>query len=284
MKKITLFFVFLMMSAVAFNAAAASNLRGDVNGNGEVDISDVTALIGYVLTGNGSSLNLANADCTLNGEIDISDVTCLIDYVLRGTWPGEAHEWVDLGLPSGTLWATCNIGADSPEEYGDYFSWGETEPKAYYYWDSYKWCNGTYTELTKYNTQSDHGPIDNKTELDLEDDAAYVNWGTSWRIPSKEQVQELFDNCSNVWTTQNGVNGRLFTGPNGKTMFIPAAGFRYSTDHYEKGTSAQYWSRRINSTTPHWTYCLYFHSDSYYVASKGRSLGLPVRPVRVSQN
>lgn len=92
MKKIALFFVFLMMSAVTFNAAAASNLRGDVNGNNEVDISDVTALISYVLTGNGSSLVLANADCTLNGEIDISDVTCLIDYVLRGAWPEDPHE------------------------------------------------------------------------------------------------------------------------------------------------------------------------------------------------
>jgi hypothetical protein len=130
-------------------------------------------------------------------------------------------------LPSGTLWATCNIGANSPEEYGDYFAWGETAPKDDYNWSNYKWCNGTLNKLTKYSTRSSYGYkgfVDNKTVLDPEDDAAYVNWGSSWRMPTTEQMQELIDNCSSVWTTQNGVNGRLFTGPNGNTMFLPATG------------------------------------------------------------
>ena len=116
-----------------------------------------------------------------DGKVGIADVTALIDYLLSGTWGDEssdAHEWVDLGLPSGTLWATTNIGATNPEDYGDYFAWGETEPKDVYDWSTYKWCNGSNTTLTKYCTSSSYGYIgftDGKTELDAGDDAAYVN-------------------------------------------------------------------------------------------------------------
>lgn len=115
------------------------------------------------------------------------------------------HEWVDLGLPSGTLWATCNIGASSPEESGDYFAWGETAPKETYNWETYKWCNDRDNTVTKYCTTDIYGTVDNKTELDLEDDAAYVNWGSSWRMPSMEQIKELREYCSWEWTQSNGV-------------------------------------------------------------------------------
>ena len=141
----------------------------------------------------------------------------------------DGHEYVDLGLPSGTLWATCNVGADTPEGYGDYFAWGETAPKESYTWQTYRWCNGYFNTMTKYCTSSDYGSIDDKTELDPEDDAAYVNWGSSWRIPTTEQQQELRNECTWTWTERNGVSGKLVTGPNGNTIFLPAAGDIIST-------------------------------------------------------
>ena len=99
----------------------------------------------------------------------------------------ETHEWVDLGLPSGTLWATCNVGANSPEEYGDYFAWGETTTKSSYSWSTYKYCKGSSSTMTKYCTSSYYGTVDNKTELEPSDDAATANWGSEWQMPSLEQ-------------------------------------------------------------------------------------------------
>ena len=152
-----------------------------------------------------NSQDYPRGDVSQDGNVSISDVTCLIDYLLSGTWPDEPvtppddHEWVDLGLPSGTLWATCNVGANAPEEFGDYFAWGETAPKDYYDWDNYKWCNGNDSTLTKYCNDSTYGYngfVDNKVELDPEDDAAYVNWGPSWRMPTLNQTQELWQDCT----------------------------------------------------------------------------------------
>ena len=199
----------------------------------------------------------------------------------------DNHEWVDLGLPSGTLWATCNVGADNPEEYGDYFAWGETEPKETYDWSTYKWCNGSYRTLTKYCTESSYGYngfVDNKTELDPEDDAATVNWGPSWRMPTKEQRDELREMCTWTWTTQNGVNGRLVTGPNGNSLFLPAAGARFDSALYFAGSDGNYWSRTLNSGGPYCAYLLDFNSDGVYWNNNARSSGFAVRAVRVSQN
>ena len=134
----------------------------------------------------------------------------------------DTHEYVDLGLPSGTLWATCNVGANAPEEYGDYFAWGETAPKDVYNWSTYQYYDGS--NLAKYTGS------DGLTTLLPEDDAATTNWGNEWRMPTKEEWQELLDNTTNKWTTQNGVNGRLFTGSNGNSLFLPAVGFRWDDD------------------------------------------------------
>ena len=164
-------------------------------------------------------------------------------------------------MPSGTLWATCNIGANSPEEYGDYFAWGETAPKDDYNWSNYKWCNGTLNTLTMYSTRSSYGYkgfVDNKTVLDPEDDAACVNWGSSWRMPTTEQEQELYDNCPSIWTTLNGVNGRLFTGPNGNTMFLPAAGI-WSNSISREGLEGYYWSHTLHFN-PNSAYYLFLWS------------------------
>ena len=142
----------------------------------------------------------------------------------------NGYEYVELGLPSGIKWATCNIGATKPEEYGGYYAWGETEEKSYYDWDTYKWCNGTYNSLTKYCTDSGSGRVDNKTVLDPEDDVAHIKWGGSWRMPTRDEIKELNDNCTWQWTTLNGVNGYRVTGPNGNSIFLPAAGYCYGTE------------------------------------------------------
>ena len=202
-----------------------------------------------------------------------------------GPVPKE-HEWIDLGLPSGTLWATCNIGASAPEEYGDYFAWGETAPKEIYNWSTYKWCNGNYHNLTKYCTNSSYGAVDNKTELDPEDDAAYVNWGAAWRIPSYDQLNELKTKCTWTWTIQNGVNGRLVTGPNGASLFLPASGCHYDSSLSSAGSYGYYWSRKLDSTYPNRAEALLFTSEDVFWewGNFFRNYGFTVRPVRVAQN
>lgn len=195
--------------------------------------------------------------------------------------------YVDLGLPSGTLWATCNIGANSPEEYGDYFAWGETEGfnsgKTNFSWSTYKWCNGSYDSLTKYITRSEYGSIDKMTELDLEDDAAYVNWGPEWRMPSLGQFEELINSSytTTTWTTQNGVYGRKITSKkNGNSIFLPAAGYRYISSLNYDGSYGDYWSRSLHSDYPGSAWHLLFYS-SYIGTSNdyGRCSGRSVRPV-----
>ena len=194
--------------------------------------------------------------------------------------------YVDLGLPSGTLWATCNVGANSPEDYGDYFAWGETEPKDTYNWSTYKWCNGNYDKLTKYCGDSSYGTVDNKTELDLEDDAAYVNWGPAWRMPSYDQFAELINSSytTTTWTTQNGVYGRLITSKsNGNSIFLPAAGCRGGASLGSAGSSGYYWSRTLRTSYPNNARYLRFGSSYIYSDYSVRYYGLSVRPVRLSE-
>ena len=198
----------------------------------------------------------------------------------------EEGDWVDLGLPSGTIWATRNVGASSPEDYGDYFAWGETEPKNYYYWSSYKWCNGSYYTLTKYCTESYYGFdgfADNKTELDPSDDAACAHY-PGGRMPSLEQIQELCNSCTWQWTQRNGVNGQLVTGPNGNTMFLPAAGYRWIESLGRAGSWGYYWSRALCSSIPAGAWYLDFTSGGWGYWAGDRDDGFTVRAVRVSQN
>ena len=277
-----MFFVLLLM--VMPLAASAEVMPGDVDSNGKTDINDVTVLIDYLLNRDASSIDLGAADVNSDGVVNIVDVTTLIDIILLDELPQDDHEWVDLGLPSGTLWATCNVGADNPEDYGDYFAWGETEPKEVYNWSTYKWCNGSYDTLTKYCTSSSFGTVDNKTELDPEDDAAYVNWSENWRIPTIDQQTELITKCTWKWTTQNGVKGRLVTGPNRNTLFLPAAGNRYDSSLYRAGSQGGYWVRTVYSSRPSDVSSLGFNSSSVGWGDKGRCYGFPVRAVRVPQN
>ena len=193
------------------------------------------------------------------------------------------HEYVDLGLPSGTLWATCNIGASTPEGYGDYFAWGETQPKDEYSWNTYQYCNGNETTLTKYCSNSDYGYngfTDNLTTLLPEDDAATATWGEDWRMPTKAEWQELYNNTTCTWTTQNGVAGRLFTASNGNSIFLPAAGLRYVSSSYEVGSDGYYWSGTLDTDVPYNAWYLDFNSGSYGMGYfYGRSFGRSVRAV-----
>lgn len=183
------------------------------------------------------------------------------------------HEYVDLGLPSGLLWATCNVGADSPEEYGDYFAWGETEPKSYYDWSTYFDTNDGGSTFQKYYKGG-------KTVLEPADDAAHVNWGGSWRMPTKEEQDELRSECIWEWTTQNGVNGRKVTGPNGNSIFLPAAGSRYWSSLGSAGSGGEYWSSSLDAGSSYLAYGLGFDSDYVDWHYYDRGVGRSVRPVR----
>ena len=172
----------------------------------------------------------------------------------------NGHDYVDLGLPSGTLWATCNVGANSPEEYGDYFSWGETFVKENY----------TDDDTSKYTGRN------NLTTLEASDDAATFNWGSCWRMPTQAEMQELYDNCTREWTVQNGVYGGKFIGPNGNSIFLPAAGNRKYRDFCNVGSEGIYWSSSLDSVG---AWRLFFNSDFFEVYYSSLYCGLSVRPV-----
>ena len=179
---------------------------------------------------------------------------------------------VDLGLPSGTLWANMNVGAFSEEAPGNSYAWGETEVKTTYSWSTYKWCNGAYNKMTKYNSS------DKLWELEPEDDAAYVNWGKQWCMPSSAQFEELINHCSWNWTMQNGVNGYKVVGPNGNSIFMPTT----------TGSYGYYWSRTFYNTSEPYIACgLSFSSgdiprSNSYSNCRNRYYGQSVRPVRLS--
>ena len=175
-----------------------------------------------------------------------------------------------------------NVGASAPEEYGDYFAWGETEPKANYSWSTYKFELGTDDKgpFSKYVTNSSSGTVDNKKVLEPEDDAAHVNWGGSWRMPTDAEWTELMNICTWTWTTQNGVNGRLVTSKtNGNSIFLPAAGGRYDTYLYDVGSDGNYCSSSLISDSPNYAYSVFFISDYVGWCIYDRYLGFSVRPV-----
>lgn len=188
---------------------------------------------------------------------------------------------VDLGLPSGVKWASFNIGASEPEEYGLYYAWGETEPKSEYNWSTYKWCNGSEESLTKYNYQKRYGVVDNKSVLEAEDDVAHVKLGGNWRMPTHDEWTELLENCTWDWTTQNGVSGRLVTSKNNnKSIFLPAAGDRSDTGLIGVESYGNYWSSSRRSDVPSCAWSVFFNpTDLINSKSYTRRFGLSVRAV-----
>lgn len=210
---------------------------------------------------------------------------------------------VDLGLK--VKWATYNVGATCPWDYGDYFAWGETEPyyeAGYaqvdtlahwkngksdgYSWSSYKYCNGSYNTTTKYCNNSsfgNNGFTDSNTTLDPGDDVAHVVWGGSWRMPTNEEFTELLNNCTWTQTTQNGVNGYLVTsnksGYTDSSIFLPSAGSRYGTSLYNVDSVGGYWSSSLVTDYPSEAWNLLFSSDVRSTYCYDRFIGRSVRPV-----
>ena len=206
--------------------------------------------------------------------------TCAVTVISPSDVP--APEAVDLGLS--IKWANMNVGAISPEDYGDYFAWGETEPKTDYSWSTYKFelgtdKNGPFSKYVTNSSYGSYGTVDNKTVLDPEDDAAQVNWGGSWRMPTIDEWRELRDNCTRTWTTEDGVNGSKLTGPNGKSIFLPAAGDRDGTYLYFAGSYGNYWSSSLYPYDPDGARLVSFGSGIVFSLSSYRYYGLPVRPV-----
>lgn len=216
-----------------------------------------------------------------NGNVIKVDSISMIAPNTGATGSENGYEYVDLGLS--VKWATCNVGASNPEEYGDYFAWGETEPKSTYDGSTYKYCNGSLSSLTKYCTNSSYGTVDNKTTLDLSDDAARANWGGSWRMPTDAELTELREQCTWTWTTQNGVYGYKVTskksGYTNKSIFLPAAGYRGGSSLNLAGSIGNCWSSSLSTGYPKSAWYVYFGSDGVRRYDHTREYGLSVRPV-----
>ena len=193
----------------------------------------------------------------------------------------NGFEYVDLGLPSGTLWATCNVGASKPTDYGQYFQWGDTQgytadqvgKDKQFSWNDYKWSiDGSDSNFSKYTT--------NGATLELEDDAAHVNMGGDWHMPTPTQIRELIHETDNTWTTQDGVNGRLFTSKNnGKSIFIPAAGYASDGSLYDSGSVGGVWSSMLDTDGVSRGQGLGFYSSAVALNYGYRVNGFSVRGV-----
>ena len=178
---------------------------------------------------------------------------------------------IDLGLPSGTLWACCNVGANSPEDYGNYYAWGEVQPKSVYNNDTYRY----------YDDSTGRYWLIGKDIAGTSYDAAQANWGSPWRMPSLTQIKELLNNTTSTWTTENGIYGRKFMGANGCTIFLPAAGFRGGSDLIYAGSYGYYLSSTLFEDYPNYApRYLGFYSMNAYWGYLGPGGGLSVRPVR----
>lgn len=182
---------------------------------------------------------------------------------------GNHPHAIDLGLPSGTKWSCCNVGASSPEGYGGYYAWGETSEKSVYDWDTYAYYNSSTGEFVHIGSDI------SGTQYDV----ARVRMGAPWRMPTHEQQMELVENCERQWTQQNGVYGVLVTGPNGGQVFLPAAGYRWNDYLYYVGSYGYYWSSSLGPGYDYYAYYLYFYSGYWYWDYDYRGDGRSVRPV-----
>lgn len=216
-----------------------------------------------------------------------------LGYTLENNEGDDRYEWVDLGLPSGLKWATCNIGATSPEEDGDYFAWGDTKPyytslnplkwkegkEKGYCCNNYKYGEGSnnFKSLIKYNTKADLGVVDDRKVLSNTDDAAFVNWGDNWRMPNQKECEELANMCKWSEIEVKGKKVIQATGPNGKTLIFPISQVfldksRYDRDYFE------IWTRDLDSD-PSFAKSFKGDANSAYTSFGNREYGLVIRPV-----
>ena len=201
-----------------------------------------------------------------------------------GSSSTESDVWVDLGLPSGLLWATYNIGAIMPEDFGGHFAWGETTAKISYNWTNYA-HGDAYDRLAKYCSLSENGLngfTDTLTILQEIDDIATERLGREARIPTAIEWQELIDNTESKWTEKNGIHGRLFTAPNGNYIFLPAAGWFWGLASSNKYSNGYYWSSSLVENNPCEACYFYFDSDEQGLHDEYGELrcgGLSIRAV-----
>lgn len=254
---------------------SSSELLGDVVPDGVINQQDLNALVNAYASG---TMVTKATDIDTDNQLTIADITKLISMLPQQGGDDNAntyngHEYVDLGLPSGALWATCNVGASAPEETGSLFAWGETEPKETYTWETYKFTNGSKptssnASITKYGVTGCYGVVDNKVTLDAADDVAVDSWGGEWHMPTNEDFQDLIDNTTQQWTKLNNVKGYLFTGTNGNTMFIP------------EGNNGC-WSSSLRASGGHGTNAdqLDYNTTNIGVSGGLRYKGYPVRPI-----
>ena len=204
--------------------------------------------------------------------------TCKVSIVAAGSGGGAEIEAVDLGLPSGLKWGSMNVGASKPEDYGNHYAWGEIKTKTSYTGSNYKFGPVQYSELSMYSKYETKLGGDKKTVLEAEDDAASVNVGSGWRMANFEEWKELREKCTWTWTTRNRVNGMLVTGPNGKSIFLPAAGVFESTKN-RVGSYGSYWTSSL-AEAEGMAHAVDFISSGKDKALIGRCYGLSVRPVK----
>ncbi len=257
-----------------------SEKMGDVNGDGAVDVADIATIIDVMA---GKALQYkGKADVNGDHTVDVADIATVIDIMagkdvstgpdetIYTACPNDRHPHIiDLGLPSGTLWACCNVGAKAPEDYGSYYAWGETEPtEGNATLEKYAHSDGTL------ETCHDLGTDIAGTEYD----AATANWKAPWRMPTLEQFEELKEKCASEWTTLNGKNGRKFTGPSGGTIFLPTSGILFEMGLGDENVSGGYWSANPNGTSK--ADYFYFNSDYMNHYPNSRYIGHSVRPVR----
>lgn len=260
-----------------------STMAGDITGDGKVNVQDLNALVDAYLA-NAQVTNVTDLDN--DSQLTIADITKLISMIYSEpcAYDNNGHAYVDLGLPSGTLWATCNVGATTPEESGDFYAWGEIDTKEGYSWSTYKWCDGDKCDLsnqtlTKYCDRGGYGKMDGKMSLEPEDDVAHVKWGGDWHIPTQAEFQELIDNCTVEWIEiSDGQHAFKITGANGKSILMPAAGEWSNTDFYSD--EFNYWSAELASNRSKLAWTIeYLTKKSLKLSSTGRYKGFAVRPV-----
>ena len=188
----------------------------------------------------------------------------------------QGHEYVDLGLPSGLKWATCNVGANAPHEYGNYYAWGEVETKREYTYENCKTIDCIEVRKGFFKKRIETEYIDKRENFK---DTARVNWGGSWRMPTKAEMEELKNRCTWTWTSQSGVNGYKVTGPNGNSIFLSAAGYCLGSSRDNVGEDGFYWSSSPYESNTDYAYDLNFNSGFHDVDWYNRNRGRTVRPV-----
>jgi hypothetical protein len=261
------------------------------NDDNTTDYSDA---VGYGYQPNLGRILLYDSSGLPYKKVDVAFApgdTLYLDFVVyTRTQPDysgtiDGHDYVDLGLTSGTLWATMNVGATKVEDDGDHVAWGETSPKNEYTWETYKYSEGDYNLLTKYCNNSEYGYegfVDNQKELLPEDDAACVHWGDNWRTPTDSMWIELVKECDWTWVTQNRRTGcKVSSKVNGNSIFLPAAGVMYKNLIGNRNHHGYYLSSTLNGGSPYSIRIVEFYNGGHQNVGYFRQDGLSVRPVRV---